>query len=76
MTVDQIRVRRDCDVDNLVWEALERDHPDLLAGLRDAAMSQWDCLHEEDALVVARDVQDFDLVCDLSDMDRLNGPLG
>ena len=76
MTVDQIRVRRDCDVDNLVWEALERDHPDLLAQLREAAEGQWDCLHEEDALVVARDVQDFDLACDLSDMDSLNGPLG
>jgi len=76
MTVDQIRVRRDCDVDNLVWEALERDHPDLLAGLRDAAMSQWDCLHEEDALVVARDAQDFNLACDLSTSDQIKGPLG
>ena len=76
MTVDQIRVRRDCDVDNLVWEALERDHPDLLAGLRDAAMSQWDCLHEEDAQVMAQHSQDFNLACDLSTSDQIKGPLG
>tara|TARA_R110000824_G_scaffold12536_1_gene55104 strand:+ start:182 stop:415 length:234 start_codon:yes stop_codon:yes gene_type:complete len=74
--IDELKLRRKREVETLIWENLKEKHTEFFLKLEEAAIETWELYNEEAAEEIAADDELFNRVCELSDMDRLNGPLG
>ena len=59
-----------------IWEKLMDNHPELFSKLQEDALETWELYNEEEAVEIYEDDAEFNRVCEMSTMDRLNGPLG
>jgi len=74
--IDELKRRRNKEIERLIWEDLRENNLEIFLKLEGAAMETWELYNEDQAIEIAEDDAEFNRVCEMSDMDRLNGPLG
>tara|TARA_R110002167_G_scaffold348866_1_gene560479 strand:+ start:346 stop:579 length:234 start_codon:yes stop_codon:yes gene_type:complete len=74
--IHELKRQRAKEVERIIWEKLMDNHPELFSKLQEDALETWELYNEEEAVEIYEDDAEFNRVCEMSAMDRLNGPLG